>query len=128
MASTPPDVLTPTQTLMMWALVAKQGYAAQNDLGISLDANDRDHLEAQKLISLVKREHNSLWLKLEHAGWTWAGAHLTKALPANQLVLHSMMVRIDAYLKASNKTLVELIGTSPKAGLMDAELTAVVVT
>ncbi len=112
---------------MMWALMAKQGYAAQNDLGISLDANDRDHLEAQKLIRLVKREHNTFWLKLEDAGWAWAEAHLTKALPPNQIVLHNLMVRIDAHLKARNESLIELIGVSPKAGPMDPELTAVVV-
>ena len=121
-----PDVLTPTQTLLIWALLAKQGYAAQNDLGIPLDASEREELEAQKLISSIKREHNTLWLQLEDAGWAWAEGHLTKALPPNQIVLHNMMVRIDAHLKAKGETLVGLIGVSPKAGPMDPELTDVV--
>lgn len=121
-----PDVLTPTQTLLIWALLSKQGYAAQNDLGLTLDANDRDKLETQKFITLVRREQNTLWLKLEDAGWAWAEAHLTKALPPNQIILHNMMVRIDAHLKAKGETLVGLIGLSPKAGPMDPELTDVV--
>ena len=120
------DVLTPTQTQLIWALLAQQGYAAQNSLGVPVDANERDELEAQHLITTLTREQNALWLKLEDAGWTWAEAHLTKALPPHQLVLHHMMVRIDAHLKAKGETLVELIGKSPKAGLMDPELTDVV--
>ncbi len=121
-----PNVLTPTQTLLVWALLAKQGHAAQHDLGIAVDASERDELEAQHLISSMTREQNTLWLKLEDAGWTWAEAHLTKALPPNQLVLHNMMARIDAHLKAKGETLIGLIGNSPKAGPMDPELTNVV--
>ena len=110
-----------------WALLAKQGYAAQNDdLGVPLDASKRQQLETQKLISSVKREHNTLWLKLEDAGQAWAEGHLTKALPPNQIVLNYMMVRIDAHLAAKDKTLVGLNGVPPKVDPMDPELTEVV--
>ena len=119
-------VLTPTQTLLVWALLAKQGFAAQHDLGLAVDASERDELEEQHLISALTREQNVLWLKLEKAGWAWAEAHLTKALPASHLILHNMMVRIDAHLKSSGESLIRLIGTPPKAGPMDPELTGVV--
>ena len=120
------DVLTPTQTHLIWALLAKQGYAAQHDLGVVIDPSERDELEAQRLISLMTREQNTIWLKLEDTGWVWAEAHLTKALPPSQLVLHNMMVCIDAHLKSTSGSLVDLIGRSPKAGLMDPELTGVI--
>ncbi len=119
-------VLTPTQTLLIWALLAKQGHAAQHDLGTPVDAHERDDLEERRFVSSRTREHNTLWLKLEEAGWDWAEGHLTKALPPNQTVLHNMMVRIDAHLKASGESLVKLIGTPPMAGPMDPELTGVV--
>ena len=126
MAHDPAEILSPTQTLLVWALLAKQGFAAQNDLGVSVDASDRDTLEKGKLISMVKREQNTLWLRLEEPGWTWAQEHLTKALPPGQTVLHNLMVRLDVHLKAKGESLVDVIGTSPKAGPMDPELTGVV--
>ena len=126
MAQDTPEVLSPSQTLLIWALVAKQGFAAQNDLGITVDASDRDLLEKQKLVSTLKREQNALWLRLEEAGWTWAQENLTKALPPTQTVLHNVMVRLDAHLKATGESLIGLIGTSPKAGPMDPELTGVI--
>ena len=100
--------------------------AAQSDLGVTVDASDRDHLEKQGLIGTLKREQNALWLKLEEAGWAWAQDNLTKALTPGQTVLHNLMVRLDAHLKAKGERLVDVIGTSPKAGPMDPELTGVV--
>ncbi len=95
-------------------------------MGITVDASDRDTLEKTGLISTLKREQNALWLRLEEAGWTWAEAHLTKALPPGQTVLHNLMVRLDAHLKVKGERLVDLIGTSPKAGPLDPEMTGVV--
>ena len=126
MAHDPADVLSPSQTLLIWALLAKQGFAAQNDLGITVDASDRDHLEKQSLVSTLKREQNALWLRLEDTGWTWAQENLTKALPPSQTVLHNLMVRLDAHLKAKGESLIDVIGTSPKAGPLDPEATGIV--
>ena len=126
MAQAVANVLAPSQTLLVWALLAKQGYAAQKDLGVTIDASERDALEKSGLVSQITREHTTVWLRLEDAGWAWAQEHLTKALPPNQTVLHNMMVRIDAHLKAKGETLVDLIGNAPKAGSMDPELTGVV--
>ena len=56
------------------------------------------------------------------AGWDWAGANLTKALPALFVVLHYMMVRIGEHLARTGETLRGLIGNPPKPGKMDADL------
>ncbi len=126
MAHDPADVLSPSQTLVIWALLAKQGFAAQNDLGITVDASDRADLERREFVSTLKREQNALWLRLEEAGWAWAEEHLTKALPPGQTVLHNLMVRLDAHIKAKGERLIDVIGTSPKAGPLDPEMTGVV--
>ncbi len=118
------DILTPSQTMMIWALLARQGFAPQNDLGITVDASERDQLEDQGLVSQLKREQNELWLRLEEPGWAWAAEHLDKALPPSQQVLFHMMKRLDAHLKAHGETLADFIGTPPKPGKMDPELSA----
>ncbi len=116
------DILTPTQTLLIFALLARSGFAPQNDLGITVDAAERDALEKEGLVSTIKREHNTLWLRLEDAGWDWAKNNLTKALPPNQLVLQHVFRRLDAHLKDTGESLAELFGTPPKPGPLDPEL------
>ncbi len=115
-------VVSPEQTLILFALVARHGFAPQNDLGVPLDAADRDALMKAGFIETLTREHTVLWLNLTEAGWDWAGANLTKALPASFVVLHHMMVRIGEHLARTGETLRELIGDPPKPGKMDAEL------
>ena len=115
-------VVSPEQTLILFALVARHGFAPQNDLGVPMDAADREALEHAKLVKTLKREHNVLWLSLTDAGWTWAGENLTKALPANYVVLHHMMVRVGEHLERAGETLRGLVGDPPKPGKMDAEM------
>ena len=115
-------VVSPEQTLMLFALVARHGYAPQNDLGVPLDAADRETLKKAGYIETLDREQNVLWLNLTDAGWEWAGANLTKALPNSFVVLHHLMARIGEHLARSGETLRELIGNPPKPGKMDAEL------
>ena len=117
-------VVSPEQTLVLFALVARHGFAPQNDLGVPLDAADREALEKAGLIETLKREQNALWLNLTDAGWTWTGDNLTKALPNSHVVLHHMMARIGEHLATTGETLRELIGDPPKPGKMDAELSA----
>ena len=115
-------VVSPEQTLILFALVARHGYAPQNDLGVPLDAADREALQKAGFIETLNREHTVLWLNLTEAGWDWAGANLTKALPASFVVLHHMMVRIGEHLARAGETLRGLIGNPPEPGKMDAEL------
>ncbi len=115
-------VVSPERTLILFALVARHGYAPQNDLGVPLDAADREALIKVGLVETLKREHTVIWLSLTDAGWDWAGANLTKALPASFVVLHHMMVRIGEHLARTGETLRGLVGDPPKPGKMDAEL------
>ena len=115
-------VVSPEQTLILFALVARHGFAPQNDLGVPMDAADREALMRAELVKTLKREQNVLWLSLTDAGWDWAGANLTKALPASYVVLHHMMARIGEHLGRTGETLRELVGDPPKPGKMDAEM------
>ena len=115
-------VVSPEQTLILFALVARHGFAPQNDLGVPLEAADREALQRAGLVETLNREHTVLWLSLTDAGWDWAGANLTKALPASFVVLHHMMARIGEHLARTGETLRELVGDPPKPGKMDAEL------
>lgn len=120
-ANTKGPVLTPEQTLMMFALVARQGFVAQNDLGVPVDAADRELLERESLVETVKREQNALWLRLSEAGWSWAEANLNKAVPPTHSVVHHLMMRVAAHLKETGEGLHDFIG-EPTVDAMDPEL------
>ncbi len=120
-ANTKGPVLTPEQTLVMFALVARQGFIAQNDLGVPVDAGDRQALDDAGLVTSVKREQNALWLQLTDAGWTWLEENMNKAVPPSHSVVHHLMVRIAAHLETSGEDLKGFVG-EPVTGLMDPEL------
>ena len=120
-ANTDGPVLTPEQTLAVFALVARQGFVAQNDLAVPFAAADREALEGAGLVTTVKREQNALWLQMTDAGWHWAGANLNKALPPAHTAMHHLLVRLDAHLSSAGENLRGLIG-EPEIGAMDAEL------
>lgn len=121
-ANTKGPVLSPEHTLIMFALVARQGFIAQNDLGVPVEAADREALDGAGLMTSIKREHNALWLQLTDAGWTWVGDNMNKAVPQGHSVVHHFMVRIAAHLGEAGEDLKSFIG-EPETGLMDPELT-----
>ena len=120
-ANTKGPVLTPEQTLVMFALVARQGFVAQNDLGVPIDAGDRETLDREGLLTSVKREQNALWVKLTDSGWDWVEDNMAKAVPPSHSVLHHLMVRIGAHLEKAGEDLKGFIG-EPEVGAMDPEL------
>lgn len=120
-ANTDGPVLTPEQTLLMFALVARQGFVAQNDLGVPVDAGDRETLDREGLIVSVKREHNALWLRLTDEGWTWVADNTNKAVPPSHSVVHHLMQRIGAHLHEAGEDLKSFIG-EPEVGALDPEL------
>ena len=61
-------VVSPEQTLILFALVARHGFAPQNDLGVPLDLVDREALQRAGLVETLDREHTVLWLNLTEAG------------------------------------------------------------
>ena len=121
-ANTDGPVLTPEQMLVLFALVARQGYAPQNALDVPCDAGDRESIEQAGLIETILREQNAYWLKLTDAGWAYAGDNCNKAVPPAHNVVHHLMVRIGAHLRTKGEDLRGFIGT-PEAGKMDPELT-----
>lgn len=121
-ANTKGPVLSPEQSLIMFALVARQGFVAQNDLGAPVDAGDRERLEGEKLLTTVKREQNALWLKLTDAGWSWIEDNTNKAVPPSHSVVHHLMNRIGAHLAETGESLRSFIG-EPEVDAMDPELT-----
>ena len=122
-ANTKGPVLTPEQTLVMFALVAQQGFIAQNDLGVTVDAGDREMLDEEGLLTSVKREQNALWLKLTDTGWAWVADNTNKAVPPSHSVVHHLMQRIGTHLQAAGENLRTFIG-EPEVGAMDPELGA----
>ncbi len=122
-ANTKGPVLTPEQTLVMFALVARQGFIAQNDLGVPVDAGDRERLDEEGLLTSVKREHNALWLKLTDAGWAWVAGNTNKAVPPSHSVVHHLMLRIGAHLEDAGEDLRSFIGKA-EVSAMDPELGA----
>lgn len=122
-ANTKGPVLTPEQTLLMFALVARQGFIAQNDLGVPVDAGDREALDTAGFVTSVKREQNALWLKLTDAGWTWVASNTNKAVPPSHSVVHHLMQRIGAHLEETGEDLKSFIGT-PDVDAMDPEASA----
>ena len=63
------------------------------------------------LVEVTRREQAVLWLGLTDAGWDWAGANLTKALPPSCVVLHHLMARIGEHLARTGETLRGLVRT-----------------
>lgn len=120
-ANTEGPVLSPEQTLVVYALVARQGFIAQNDLGVPISADDRVLLENEGLVETIKREQNALWLQMTDAGWDWAGANLRKALPPSHSAMHHLLLRLDAHLQSAGEDLRGFIG-EPEVGAMDPEL------
>ena len=120
-ANTKGPVLSPEQTLLLFALVARQGFIAQNDLGVPVDAGDREALDEAGLVTTVKREQNALWLQLTDAGWAWVAGNTNKAVPPSHSVVHHLMQRIGAHLGEAGEDLKSFIGT-PELGAMDPEL------
>lgn len=120
-ANTKGPVLSLEQGLMVFALVARQGFIAQNDLGVPVDATDREVLEREGFVETVKREQNALWLRMTDAGWAWAGDNLNKALPPSHSALHHLLLRVATHLETAGETLRDFIG-EPEVGPLDPEL------
>jgi hypothetical protein len=75
------EELTPSQALLVWCLLAKQGVAKQKDIVPAVKKSDRETLARVKLVD-VSKQGNSFVLRLEDNGWAWAAAHLGAEVPA----------------------------------------------
>lgn len=105
---------TPTQALLLFGLLARHGCVAkQAELVPKVEKADREALVEQKLIVAVK-EGSGLKLTLQDAGWAWAAAHLSAALPPSQRALSDLLTRLGEHLTKTGETLADFIGSKPE--------------
>jgi hypothetical protein len=72
--------LTPTQALLLFGLLARQGTCTQAELMPKVKKADREALEGQKLIA-VNKSGRGFSLTLTDAGWAWAAKNLSCSGP-----------------------------------------------
>jgi hypothetical protein len=104
---------TPSQALLLFGLLARQGACAQAELMPAVKKADREALASAKLIDVGKLGRG-LKLTLEDAGWAWAASHLSAELPPAQRTLSNMLARLGEHLTKSNETLADFIGSAPE--------------
>lgn len=113
----------PKQTLILWALLAEGGAAAQKGFVPAIDKKDRDALEKAGLLTAEKGKRGAYRLEVTDKGWNWAGEHLGAALPAGRNatkagtpVLQAWLGRLQAYMRANGVSLAEIL-TAAAAGV-----------
>lgn len=105
---------TPTQALLLFALLARHGACPQVELIPKVTKADREALAKAKLIG-VGKAGRGLALTLADEGWAWTAAHLDAELPQTQRALSDMLMRLGEHLGRSGGTLSEVIGAKPEA-------------
>ena len=104
--------LTPSQALLLFGLLARHGECKQAELVPAVKKADRDALVKARLVHAAK-EGRGLFLRLEDAGWAWAGENLGAELPQAFRTLHDMLMRLGEHLSTSDETLAAFIGSKP---------------
>jgi hypothetical protein len=104
---------TPTQALLLFRLLARQGACAQAELKTKVQVPDREALVKEKMITAPK-VGRGFKLKLEDAGWAWTATHLTAALPPTHQTLSDFLARLSEHLARSGETLANFIGSKPE--------------
>jgi hypothetical protein len=105
--------LTPTQALLLFGIVARQGVCKQAELLPKVEKADREALEKQRLINVVK-SGRGLKLTLADDGWAWTANNLTAALPPAQRTLSDILARLRDHLAKNGETLADFIGSKPE--------------
>jgi hypothetical protein len=104
---------TPTQALLLFGLLARQGACAQAELMPKVKKADRETLVREKLITSTPKR--PLRLTLVDLGWSWAAENLgTANLPPAQRALSDLCARLREHLATSGGTLADFIGSKPE--------------
>ena len=111
--------VTPTQTLILWSLLARHGHAPQGDLVPAVKKADREALAALGLVALEKRGR-SFMLTVTDRGWHWASDHLDAPLPPAFRTLQDWLARTGQHLARTGGTLADLIGPAPEPAPVEA--------
>lgn len=104
--------LSQQETLLLWALLGRGGGSFQTQLGGKVDSKRRDALKKSGLIQVEKRGGKGFWLEVTDKGWSWASENLSAPLPTKAqagLVLQAWLSRLEAYMRANNVTLAEIL-------------------
>jgi hypothetical protein len=108
------------QTLMMWALLAKGGEGYAKELRPTVEASDRRALIAAGLVIEEKRAKRAIWLEVTDRGWAWAADHFGDELSARStagtIVLRDWLMRLQAFMRASNTPLAAIVAPEPRMG------------
>lgn len=103
---------TPTQTLLLFGVLARHGDCAQAELMPKVAKADREAMAEAKLIAVGKVGHG-FRLVLTDEGWAWAAAHLGAELPPAQRALSDLLARLGEHIARNGETLAEVIGIKP---------------
>jgi len=110
--------ITPLQTLILWALLARGGSGFQNELKPEPTKENREALVRAGFISAEKR-NRALFLQAEDKGWHWASenmdAEISTRSPAGAVILRDLLLRLGAFTKARNIALAEVLAPRPAA-------------
>jgi hypothetical protein len=106
----------PTQALLLFGLLARQGECAQADLLPKVKKADREALVEEKLIT-VEKLGRGLKLTLADAGWAWTASHLSVELPPAQRTLSDILNRLSEHLERNGETLADFVGSKPQSVL-----------
>jgi hypothetical protein len=114
--------LTPWQTLILWALLARGGTAFWKDLEPALQKKnkERDALVRQKLLETAKGPKGAMRVGVTEEGWAEAPKHLGNELPATKAaaaILCEWLNRLARYMEVENASLAEILApptTSPE--------------
>jgi hypothetical protein len=105
-----------TQTLMMWALLAKGGESYAKDLKPEVKRPDRTSLVSVGLIASAKGARGAFRLEVTDKGWAWAADHLSAELPtgskAGAVILQEWLTRLARYMRAKDVSLAEILATA----------------
>lgn len=102
-----------TQTLIIWALLARGGQSFAKDLKPEVKKADRAALTNAGLITCEKGPRGALKLEVTDKGWDWAsrhlGADLPKASTAGVSILQAWLIRLSQYMQTSGVSLANIL-------------------
>jgi hypothetical protein len=123
------------EALLLWMLLAEGGTAYRADLQKKklLPSDDATPAKALARAGLILREKrpgqgSGLWLEVTDKGWAKAMESFDVALPDSRLgskVLHGWLTKLQAYMRAGNVALADILGPPPNSGGEEAAKAAV---
>ena len=104
---------SPTQTLILWLLIAKGGEGYQKDMKPEPSRRDRQALENAGLITSEPRERRAIWIEVTDAGWAWANDNRDAELPLKTQsagpILPAWLTHLPRYMKRRGVALADIM-------------------